>query len=403
MSQTLLTSSVIAREMLMRFKNQLQFTKQIDRQYSDKFAVSGAKIGDTISVRKPPRFTVTDGAVINIQNVVEEKVDLTLNKRKHVAFQFTSQDLTLTIDDYSKRYLDGAVAALANQVDMDLLQLAAQATYNAVGTPGTTPSAALTYLQAHQKINESAGPRDGKRTFHINPAAEPVIVDGLKGLFQSSNRIAEQYESGMMGQGLGGDWYMAQNVYSHTVGQQGGSPQVDGPSQTGAALSTKGWTSSAANRLKKGDVFTIEGVHKVNPITFQSTGQLQQFVVTADFDSDGGGDGDISISPSIVTSGSTQTVDASPADSANITVVGSASATCVNNILTHKNAFTLGTADLEKPQGVDFAAVVRDEESGISMRIARAWDVNNDTFPCRIDILYGSAAFRPEWATRIMG
>lgn len=396
---------MIAKEALMAFKNKLGFTAKTDRQYSKEFAVKGAKIGNSITVRKPWRPTVRSGAGISIQNVTEESTSLTLGSQKGVDFQFDSADLTLSVDMFSERYIKPAIVALANQVDADGLQLAALNTYNAVGTPATTPATALLYMQAHQKLNELACPSDDDRSQFINPAAQPVIVDALKGLFQSSDLISKQYASGMMGKGLGSEWYLAQNVYSTTVGVATGTPLVNGANQTGATLACDGWTNSTAGILNAGDVFTIANVFKVNPITKQSTGVLQQFLVTATAAS-GASTGPIAalaISPSIITSGSTQTVNASPADNAAITVVGTGGATTVNNILCHKNAFTLGTADLELPQGVHFAALASDPESGLSMRIVRAYDINNDMLPCRLDIIYGWAALRPEWACRVMG
>lgn len=405
MSQTLLTPSMIAKEALMAFKNKLGFTKGVDRQYSSQFAVKGAKIGATVTIRKPPRFTVTSGPTINIQNVVEESTSLTLSNQKHVDFQFDSADLALSVDAFKERYLDNGLIALANQVDSDGLTLAAQSVYNSVGTPGTTPATSLLYLQAQQKLNELACPSDNKRSMFINPAAQPVIVDALKGLFQSSEKIAEQYESGMMGMGLGSEWYMSQNIQNSTIGVATGTPLVNGANQTGATLACDGWTNSTNGILNLGDIITLAGVYKVNPITKQSTGVLQQFVVTATANS-GASTGPIAalgISPSIITSGPTQTVSASPADNAVITVFGTGGTLTANNILCHKNAFTLGTADLEMPKGVDFAAVASDPESGLSIRIVRAYDISNDMFPCRLDVLYGWAALRPEWACRVVG
>lgn len=394
---------MIAKEALMAFKNKLGFTSGVDRQYSDEFAVKGAKIGSSVTIRKPPRFAVSDGATLVNQDVTEESTSLTLDSQKHVAFTFTSQELTLSIDKFRERYIDNAIVALANQVDKDGLQLAAQSVYNSVGTPGTTPAALLTYLSAQQKLNEMGCPSDDKRSMFINPVAQTKIVDALSGLFHSSEQIASQYEKGMMGMAAGAKWYMAQNIHTHTTGPQGGTPLVDGAAQSGATLNTKGWTAAAASRLKKGDVFTIAGVNSVNPITKQSNGVLQQFVVTADFSSDAAGKGGVAISPSIVVSGALQTVSAAPADGAAITVLGAASTATPQNILCHKNAFTLGCADLELPQGVHFAAVASDPESGLSLRIVRAYDIANDKFPCRIDVLYGWAALRPEWACRIHG
>lgn len=403
MANSILTPSMIAKEALMQLKNRLGFTSGINRQYSDEFAQKGAKIGNSITIRKPVRYTVSNGATLVNQDVTEESASLTLSNQKHVAINFTSKDLTLSVDEFSKRYLSGGAAALANQVDLDGLLLAKNTVANFVGTPGTTPATALVYLQAQQKLDEMACPRDNKRSFFINPAAQASTVDGLKGLFQSSEKIASQYEKGMMGMALGGSFYMSQNIAVHTVGPLGGTPVVSGGAQTGASLVTSGWTASAAARLKKGDVFTVAGVFAVNPLTYQSTGALQQFVVTADVSSDGAGAATIPISPSIIVSGSTQTVSGSPANSAAITVVGTASTGYAQNILAHEDAFTLGCADLQMPNGVDFASVASDPESGLSIRIVRAYDINNDAFPCRMDILYGLAALRPEWACRISG
>lgn len=404
MSQTILTPSILAKVGLMSFKNALGFTKGIDKQYSDEFAVKGAKIGATINIRKPVRFTVNDGPALNIENVLEESVPLTLNKQKHVDFQFDSNDLTLSIDMFKERYLDQAMIALANQVDVDGLTLAAQSVYNAVGSPTTTPNTLLLYLQGQQKLDEASCPRDNRRSVFINPAAQSSTVDALKGLFQSSEEIASQYESGMMGRTAGLDFYMSQNIVNSITSPLGGTPLTNAvTAQTGASLITDGWTASAAARVTLGDVFTIAGVYSVNPVTKQTLTSLKQFVVTASGSSDGAGNLTIAISPSIVTSGPTQNCSAAAANDVALVFVGTASQTCANNILCHKQAFTLGCADLQMPKGVDFAAVASDPETGISIRIVRNYDIVNDMFPCRMDILYGLAALRPDWACRILG
>lgn len=403
MANSILTPSVIAREALMAFKNKLGFTYNANRQYSSQFAQSGAKIGNTITIRKPPRFTVASGPALNVQNVTEESAALVLSNQKHVDFLFSTVDLTLTVDAFKERYLDNAVIALANQVDVDGLTLAGQTTANFVSTPGTTPNTFLLYMQAHQKLNEMGCPNDGMRYQYVNPVAQATILDQLKGLFQDASAISHQYREGMMGRTAGADWYLAQNIWSRTTGALGGTPLVNGAGQTGSTLNTKGWTASITGLLAVGDCFTIAGVNSVNPITKQSTGQLQCFIVTAAANSDSGGLSSVSIYPSITTSGSTQTVTASPANSAAITISGAASTASPQNILCHKNAFTLGTADLEMPQGVDFSAVANDPESGLSIRIIRDYDINSDTFPCRLDVLYGWAAMRPEWSCRLQG
>lgn len=405
MANSFLTPSVIAKEMMLQFKNNLGFTKNVNRQYDDSFAVSGAKIGQTVTIRKPNRYVVSNGAAMVTQDSVEDSAQLSLTTQNHVGMTFTSKDLALSIDDFSERYIQPAMLALANQVDVDMLTLAAQSTYNAVGVAGTNPSALVTYLQARQKLNENSAPMDKNRSFHINPAASTAIVDALKSLFQSGDQIEQQYELGKMGIAAGGTWYESQNVYGYTSGQRGGTPLLNGVPASGAAsIVTNGWTAAAANRVKKGDVFTIAGVFAVNPITKSVGTTLQQFVVTADTSSDGAGNATLPISPSInYTANGLQNVSAAPGGTAALVFLPAASTVTANNIMMHKNAFILGCADLQLPKGVDFAAQAVDKDSGLSLRMVRQYAIGTDSFPCRVDILYGTLAARPEWACRILG
>lgn len=404
MSNSILTPSVIAKEALMQFKNGMGFSANVDKSYSKDFAKKGAKIGTSEKIRKPNRFTVTNGATYSAQDVTEDYVNLVIDTQKHVGFDFLSSDLTLSIDEFSSRYLKPGALALINQVDVDGLAMAAKNVANAVGTAGTTPSALLTYLQGKQKILESAGPQDDSYSYLVNPAASTSIVDALKGLFQSGEEISKQYKRGVMGQAAGGEWMISQSIYSATSGQRGGTPLMNGATSSGATtVVTDGWTAAAANRVKAGDVFTIASVYKVNPITKQSTGVLQQFVATADAASDGSGNATISISPAIYSSGSLQNVDALPADNAALTFIGNASTVTAHNLLMHKQSFGLAFVPLEKPEGVHFSAVETDPETGISIRIVRDFDFSNDKFRCRMDVAYGWAALRPEWACKILG
>jgi hypothetical protein len=410
MANSILTPSVIAKEALMQFKNGMGFSANVDKSYSKDFAKKGGKIGSSEKIRKPNRFTVTNGATYSAQDVTEDYVNLSIDTQKHVGFDFTSSDLTLSVDEFSKRYLAPASLALVNQVDVDGLAMAAKNVANAVGTAATTPSALLTYLQAKQKVMESAGPQDDLYSYLVNPAASTSIVDALKSLFQSGDEIGKQYKRGVMGTAAGGEWMISQSIYAGTSGQRGGTPLVNMASVANGTTSlvTDAWTASAANRVKAGDVFTIAGVNKCNPITKQDTGQLQQFVATADAASDGSGNCTITISPAIYSSGSLQNVVTAPADNAALSfVLGGASvgtsAVTAHNLLMHEQAFGLAFVPLEKPEGVHFSAVETDPETGISLRIVRDFDFSNDKFRCRMDVLYGWAALRPEWACKILG
>lgn len=403
MSNTLLTISMITREALRILENNLTFAKGVNRQYDDQYAIGGAKIGDTLNVRKPARYQGRSGSALSVEDHTETSVPLQLNTQFGVDINFTSKELALSIDDFSKRILQPAMATVANKIDRDGLALY-KSIANAVGTPGTVPTAFKTYLQAGAKMDYEATPRDGLRSVVLDPNAQVEIVDTLKGLFQSGDQIKSQYESGNMGLAGGFKWSMDQNINVHTVGPLGGTPLVNGVPTSGAVtLVTDGWTAAAAARLKKGDVFTIAGVNAVNPQSRQSTGQLRQFVVTADVSSDGSGNLTAAIYPAITNSGSFQTVDALPADNAAITVLGAASTLSPVHLAYHRDAFALACADLPLPGGVDMASRVSDKQLGLSARMVRAYDISNDKFPCRLDVLYGWAVLYPELACRIMG
>lgn len=400
MSNTLLTISMITREALRVLENNLRFAKFVRRDFDDQYGVAGAKIGTTLNIRKPVRYTSTTGQGLILQDVTETSVPLVLNTQYQRSFAFTSQDLALSIDDFSQRFVKPAAASLANQIDFDGLLLYRDV-YNAVGTPGAVPNALSTYLDSKAKLANEAAPMDDQLSLVINPQMEATIVDTLKGLFQSSNDIARQYREGTMGLAIGYKWSMDQNVRVHTVGVLGGAPTVTGAGQTGNSLLTGGWTAAAATRLNVGDIFTIDGVFATNPQNHQSTGQLRQFVVTAPGVSDGAGAMTISISPAITTSGPFQTVTASPAASANLNIFGAASTATPQALAFHHDAFAFGSADLQLPGGVDMNARVSDKQLGMSIRLVRAYDINTDRFPTRMDLLGGWATLYAELACRI--
>lgn len=404
MANTLLTISMITREALRVLENNLTFTKFVRRDFDDSFGRSGAKIGTVLNIRKPARYAGRVGQGLSIEDATESQVPLTLTTQRGVDIAFTSQDLALSVDDFSDRFVRPAIANVANNIDYDGLAQYVNI-YNQIGTPGTIPNSLLTYLQAGQRLDEEAAPRDDLRSLVITPAQQATIVDALKGLFQSSTDIAQQYETGKMGTSIGFKWSMDQNCNVNTIGVLGGTPTVNNANQTGASLITQAWTSSALTRLKKGNVFTIgsgsTGCYAVNPQSKQSTGALRQFVATADGASDGSGNMTISISPAIITSGPFQNVVASPASGATINVNGAASTASPQGLAFHKDAFALGCADLPLPGGVDMAARVSDKQLGLSIRLIRAYDINTDRFPMRMDLLYGWATLYAELACRV--
>lgn len=408
MSNSILTDSIITKEALMDLKNVLGFAKNINRQYDDQFAVAGAKRGDTINIRKPSRYTVTEGRVFEAQNTVDQSVPLILDTQLHVGMSFTSKDLALSIDEFRKRYIRPAMIALASDIDYRLGSEYKNVN-SAVGVPSASafPSTLKGFVNAKAKLANNGAPK-GVYNAVVNPDTEASLVNGLSGLFQSSERIAEQYESGEMGLAAGCQFTMSQSVNAHTIGALGGTPLMNGSTAEGATqVVTDDWTAAAANRLKLGDVITIGSVYAVNPQTRRSTGQLMQFVVTEDCASDGAGNATIKISPAIRASGQYQNVDSLPLDGAAILTFGAVSTyqnvVAPQNLVFHRDAFVLGCADLYLPKGLDMAARASDPESGLSLRLISDYDVKNDVMNTRLDILFGIKTVYPELACRVVG
>lgn len=400
MANQLLTITMITKEALRILENMLTFTLQVNRKYDSQFGRDGAKIGSVLNIRKPVRYVDAQGQGLILQDVTETSVPLALTTQYQRAFTFASADLALSIDEYSKRFIKPALASMANQIDRDgLLQYVN--VYNTVGTPGTPITTVASYLAAGQRLNEEAAPME--RSLVIGPAAQASIVGGLTGLFNPQTTISTQYRKGLMTKDtLGFDWYMDQNIVSETVGPLGGSPTVNATAgQTGSSIVTTGWTAAAASRLNVGDVFTLAAVFAVNPQSHQSTGVLRQFTVTAPFSSDGSGNGTINFSPPIITSGPFQTVTVAPAALAVITPLGAAGTVSPQGLAFHEDAFTFACVDLPLPGGVDMASRKSDDQLGMSIRAVRSYDINQDRWPLRLDLLGGWATIYPELAVRI--
>lgn len=396
-SNALLTRQEITREALVVLHQKLNFIPTTNHQYDDSFADKEAKIGDSLRIRMPNEYTVRTGRNLTVQDTVEQNIVLQINTQKGVDVSFTSADLTLSLQDFSERILEPAMAVLAAAMEADALTMALDVPY-LVGTPGSLPNSLKLFLQAQQKMTENLAP-PGQRSFHIEPAVTPEIIDALKGLFQDSEAIKKQYREGKMGRTAGGTWYENTLMPRHTLGTQttSGAMQVDGATQTGSTLTIKGTTNTAT--LTKGTVFTINNVFQVHPETKQATTRLQQFVVTANKTFSGTSGQTIEIFPAIVTSGGRQNVVGSPADSAAITAVGTAGTGYTQNLLHHRDAFAFASCDLVVPRGVDMAH--REVYDGISMRLVRQYDISDDTFPCRFDVMYGWKTLRPPLACRI--
>lgn len=388
-----LSDGDITREALRIFKNANSTLKYVNRQYDDRFAKNGAKNGGTLQIRLPNRYTVGTGRTITPQDTTERTTALVVATQKHVPVQFFSDELTLSLDDFSERILQPAMSVLASNVAADVATKAAENFVNYVGTPGTTPSSFLTFAQAGERLDWQTAPRDGNRAMILNPTGMAATADALKGLFNPGNQISDQFRSGMVDKVTGWKFDMDQSLPTITHGA-GASYLINGTMTSGTALIP---VDTGTGALTAGQQFTA-GVYEVNPDTKASTGQLKVFTVATAY---AGGAGNITVSEIIYTSGPYQNVSGAPADNAAVTLIGSASTAYTRHLGFHRDALVLATADLEIPKGVDMAH--RASMDGLSLRFIRDYDVTTDNFIGRFDILYGVKVTRPNWGVVVYG
>jgi hypothetical protein len=402
MANSLLTIDMITRKALEILENNLVITRTVNRQYDDSFAVEGAKIGSTLRIRLPDRALVTDGAALQVQDDNEQFTTLTVSSQKHIGVNFTSAELTMQLDDFAERVLKPRISQLASSIDADVAN-SFKSIFQSVGTPGSVPSTSLVLLQGQQKLNESAAVMS-PRYATVNPAANAGLVEGMKGLFNPVNTISRQFKNGLMGEGVLGyeEINMSQSIKQHTTGSRAATgATVNGNVAEGASQIV---LASAGNTLtfNVGDVFTIADCFAVNPQTRESTGSLQQFVVTEAATSSAGGAVTLKVAPALYSpSNALATVSTLAINGKAVTFLGAASTAYPQNLIYHKDAISFATADLLLPQGVDMAS--RQVHNGISMRVVRQYDINNDRLPCRIDVLYGYSVIRPPMAVRLWG
>lgn len=406
MTNVYATCSIITKEALAVLENMLGFSQNVNRDWEDEFTSNmsrGYAPGQTINIKKPPRYTYRAGRVSVPQSTTETTVPLTLSQGG-CDLNFTSQERTISLTRLEDK-IQAAIAPVANEIDRQGLALAHYSTFNAVGTVGTPPTTqALAFAavaSVNQRLDEMAAPRDKRRSLILNPAMNGSLIQGFGGLFNSSAKIGEQYGSGMMVDSLGLSYAMDQNVDTHTNGTQATGPTANAVNlagQTGATINVNG--AAITGTITKGSIISFAGVNAVNPQSRVSTGSPMQFVVTANVAASATS---IPISPAIVTSGAFQNVDSSPANNAALTVLGAASASYACNVGYHKDAFTLAMVPMwAPPGGKGVIDVSQMSHKGFTIKATEFYDGINDNTIIRLDVLFGWAAAYPELAVKLV-
>jgi hypothetical protein len=396
MSNTNLTIDMITKEALRVLHQEATVLKKVRRDYDDRFGRTGAKIGDTLRIRRPARYVVTNGRTLQVQDSIETSASLPVTNQKGVHIAFSSAEMALDIDDYSARYLRPAMAQLAAQMESDFVQFAKNQIFQTVGAHNANLATLTTVLNARQRLNQQLAPQT-PRSLVLNPQAEATLVGGLSNLFNSQAQVAKQYETGSMGKAAGFDFYSSSLMPTHTNGTAvvtGGT--VNGANQVGSSIVLA--AMGANGTIPAGTVLTFAGCNAVNPETKQNLGYLQQFVVTADTTASGAGAATVTVSPAIVTSGPQQNVTASPTNGGAVVIFGAASGAYDVSFAMHEDAFAFATADLDLPPNVEAS---RQSMDGLSLRALKVYDHVNDQSVIRIDSLYGFCALYPQLAVKI--
>lgn len=396
MANTFAVVDMVTKEALRIAHEKTSFIGSIDRQYDDSFKQNGGKIGSTLRVREPNKYTVRTGRVMDVQDQAETSQTITVATQKGVDMRFNSVELIQSVnngaafDDLSKNYIAPAVATLMSTIESEMLTYASQATYNIAGTAGTGITTLVAPGAARAKLNQGLAPKD-MRAIQMDSVTMGGLVNGMAAYFNPSGAISEQYREGLIARTAMADFYENERVYSHTTGSDFTTVTVN---DTAIADGDSTITAAGGN-FKKGDVFTFAGVYDVHPETKVAYPHLKQFVVTAD------GTTSLAFSPALQSTGAKKNCSALPANSAAITFVGAASTSYVQPLMYHKEAFQFITADL--PLMDDAQKCVRRVQDGLSVRVWMGSDIRNDELLMRLDILYGMAALRPEWACRMIG
>lgn len=407
MANTLITSSWVITEVGFEYVNQIQFVKQLTRKYDKSFMIDGARVGSTVQVKIPQRYQVTSGQALQVQNLLDQTVPVTLTDQLNVGFGWSSAQATTDLNDVRENYIMPAAKNLANTVDANAFATIYPTVSQSVGTPGTALSNISTMLAGGVKLTDSSAALSGRKVV-LDPLQMANMAATASTLFNPSGAISANYKKGQFaGNQLGFDeWYQDPNRPTHTTGSFSAStPIVSSADQTGSSIATSGWASLA---LKRGDVLTFAGVYSVNPLSYVSTGRLRQFVVTADT-VDTAGSATIPISPSIIPTGQLKNVSASPALNAAVTVLGSTA--LPNTTLTAtaspqgialiKDAAAFVSADLAMPNGGAKATFVRSDEWGLSIRFVEQYQSTTDQNLNRLDVLVGAATINPDFMFRI--
>lgn len=375
MANELLTPSVIAREALMILGSNAVMAGLVYTDYDNEFGP--AKVGDTISIRKPASFTAQEfGGSINVQDIKEGRVSLTLDKHLDISTAVSSKEWTLDLDDFSNRIIRPAMNALNEEVDKYLCSLYGQFGQTA-GTAGTPPSGLKDLADLDKAMNEARIPVAGRRVV-VSPATKAAMftIDAVARA-DARGDDGTALRDASMGHIMGMDWYMDQNIRSHTAGTAAVVTALKVSAEVLEGADTMGVSGgSGAETLLAGDCFTVAGASGSYTVTEDSTAASGTFTL-------------VKFSPAAPEGGF--------AANAAITLQKDH----VANLAFVREAIALAIVPLELPRGAqNNAAYV--SYNGMGIRVVQDYDINTKTDVISFDILLGAKVIDPRLGVRFL-
>jgi hypothetical protein len=408
--------AAIAPEAMEILTNEIVFSSRVSHAYDKAWTSNDktGKIGDTYNIRIPGFYTRVAGAGAVPAGYNDTAVPVTL-KQYNASILFSSKEMRLNVDDFKRNVLAPLLEPLWEGMDTDGLGLLNSGLINQfAGTPGTVITNLVPFLNAKAVMEVLSSKPAGQDCQGIlNPMTQPGMVGGLSAFFNPQKDISDIVQKGELGYNGGVHYATTANIPGFTSGTWGASTPVysTGASDGGTSITTTGWASGTVS-LKTGDVFTVKGVLAVNPANKLSTGQLQQFSVTANA-TDTTGTTVMSFSPAMYLTGPLQNVTNLPAASAPIYMYSPNGSSPLNTNLTalnitqslafYEDAFVLAHADLDDVNGQGGAESqrIRDPRTKITLRLTKWYDGIADQGILRGDLCYGWAAPRPGFACRL--
>lgn len=402
MANQFITTDLVSNTALAEFANNAPFVMTGSRIYNDDFTSSGYQIGDTLQVRRQNNFIVGDGSTAVPQDVIETVENITVAHQYHTLISYTVKDLTLSIQDFNRMYIQPAIQNIISEMETDISTAAEQELYLFSGSAGTPINSFTTVDESGALLLEQGV------DIAYDAYLATTVRDGssLKGALQ--NNFTPIFNEDIVRHSVIGhlsyfDMYQSQNIVTHVAGDgpvlfPGDTLTVNGAVAAGNTIVLAGATINTTDYFRAGDLITVGGVQRVNRISRKSTGQDMTFVITANADSDGAGAITILVSPTIISS------TASPLQNVSNAVPNGASVTVVPNYNVNVSYPSRGLdivcPPLYKLQ-TPYASTATDPETGLSLTITQEGDILSYQNFMRIDLLCGFK-WHPEYAAKLI-